>query len=310
MKAASRPAFVLIAVLWVMVGVSALGVGIALVARRSVREARNRVAERSAAWVAEDCAARARVAVGEALADSGENAGDSATWQTLDTSVRASRLLEGEGCNVVLRAAGASLDVNVVDSGTLARLLLSQGTARAVTDSLVDAILDWRDADDEPRPEGAERAWYAARQRQEPRNGPFANVRELALVRGAASVPGLDTLLGTELARVSLNHAPLRVIAALPGFTCEAASLVAEHRARHAPIRNLLDFAAELSPGARDTLESHYGELVQLSTTIPDAWILTSRGSVGSPPITEAIELRLVLAGARAAIVRRRTWIE
>jgi general secretion pathway protein K len=175
---------------------------------------------------------------------------------------------------------------------------------------VVDAILDWRDADDEPRPEGAERVWYAARQRPQPRNGPFANVRELTLVRGAASVPGLDTLLGTERARVSLNHAPLRVIAALPGFTREAVSLVAEHRARHSPIRNLLDFAAELSPGARDTLESHYGELVQLSTTIPDAWILTSRGSVGSPPITEAIELRLVLAGARAAIVRRRTWIE
>lgn len=310
MRATSRPAFVLIAVLWVMVGVSALGVGIALVARRSVGEARNRVAERRAGWVAEDCASRARVAIAEALADSGANASDSATWQSLDTSVRASRLLEGERCSVGLRAAGAALDINVVDSGTLSRLLLNVGVARVVADSLVDAILDWRDADDDPRPEGAERAWYAAQQRPQPRNGPFADARELDLVRGAASVPGLDKLLGTERARVSLNHAPLPVIAALPGFTREAVALVAEHRVRHSPIRNLLHFATELSPGARDTLESHYAELVQTSTTIPDAWILTSRGTVGSPPITEAIELRVVLAGARAAIVRRRTWIE
>jgi general secretion pathway protein K len=310
MNMTSRRAFVLIAVLSVMVGVSTLGVGIALVARRAVAAARNRIADRRAGWIAEGCASRAQAAIAQVLGDHDGIASDSTAWRSLAFTLHASRSLDDSGCNVTLRAAGSVLDINAVDSGTLARLLRTLGTAPAVSDSLVEAILDWRDADDVPRPFGAERAWYAARRRPLPRNGPFADIRELDRVRGASTVPGLDTLLGTERGRVSMNEAPLPVIAALPGFTREAVALVAEHRARHAPLTDLFTFASELSPGARDTLESHFGELVQFSTTTPDAWVLTSRGTAGDPPITEVVELRLVWAGPRAAVVRRRTWIE
>ena len=310
MSVKSRRAFVLLAVLWVMVGVSTLGVGIALVARRAVATARNRIAARRAAWIAEGCTSRAQATIAEGLGDHDGAASDSTAWRSLVFALHASRLLDDSGCNVTLRAAGSALDINAVDGGTLARLLRALGTAPAEGDSLVDAILDWRDTDDAPRPFGAERAWYGARHRPLPRDGPFADIRELDLVRGTSTVPGLDTLLGTEKGRVSLNDAPLPVIAALPGFTREAVALVAEHRARHAPLTDLLTWASELSPGARDTLESHFGELVQLSTTTPDAWVLTSRGTAGEPPITEVVELRLVWAAPRAAVVRRRTWIE
>ena len=61
---------------------------------------------------------------------------------------------------------------------------------------------------------------------------------------------------------------------------------------------------------ASELSNSRYGDLIQLATTMPDAWILTSRGIAGTPRITEVIELRLVFAGERAAVVRRRTWIE
>jgi general secretion pathway protein K len=51
--------------------------------------------------------------------------------------------------------------------------------------ALADAIADWTDADDTPRPRGAERAWYAGgTPALVPRNGPLATVGELALVRG------------------------------------------------------------------------------------------------------------------------------
>jgi general secretion pathway protein K len=51
--------------------------------------------------------------------------------------------------------------------------------------ALADAIADWTDPDDDPRPLGAERDWYRARTPPYvPRNGPFATVAELALVRG------------------------------------------------------------------------------------------------------------------------------
>src|SRR5207253_5618250 len=50
---------------------------------------------------------------------------------------------------------------------------------------LADAIEDWTDTDDDPRPHGAERDWYRARTPPcIPRNGPFTSPAELALVRG------------------------------------------------------------------------------------------------------------------------------
>ena len=51
--------FVLLAVLWVMVGAGALGLGLALIARRAVGTAHNRRAATVAMWLAEDCASRA-----------------------------------------------------------------------------------------------------------------------------------------------------------------------------------------------------------------------------------------------------------
>jgi type II secretory pathway component PulK len=50
----------------------------------------------------------------------------------------------------------------------------------------VDAILDWRDDDDEVQGIGAERSFYEGRDLQYiPRNGPFKSIAELELVAGA-----------------------------------------------------------------------------------------------------------------------------
>jgi general secretion pathway protein K len=51
--------------------------------------------------------------------------------------------------------------------------------------SIVDAMLDWIDADDDARPHGAERRWYAGRTPPRvPANRPLRTVGELLLVRG------------------------------------------------------------------------------------------------------------------------------
>jgi len=50
---------------------------------------------------------------------------------------------------------------------------------------IADALADWIDADDEPRPRGAERAWYLGQPgRRVPPNAPFTSPAELGLVRG------------------------------------------------------------------------------------------------------------------------------
>lgn len=50
---------------------------------------------------------------------------------------------------------------------------------------IADALADWTDADDEPRPRGAERGWYLGQPgRRVPPNAPFTSPAELGLVRG------------------------------------------------------------------------------------------------------------------------------
>jgi len=306
--------FVLLAVLWVMVGVSAVGLGLALDARRAAGAARNRRALVVARWAAEDCLSRTEAIIDDALQRAANLPSDSAVWATLDllasNSANRATFIEDTTCGATLRPAGTTIDANTADDTTLTRLFVAAGFTVAQGDSLADAILDWRDPDDVPRPFGAEADWYIAHNRVPPRNGRFADVRELHRVRGLEQFDGLDSLLGVDSDRVVIDRAPLAVISALPGFSDEAIDRMAELRARGARTASLLEFSSTLSPDARATLLASYSDLSRATTTDPDAWIITARGWSGFPRVTADVELRVVRAGSRAAIVRRRAWIE
>lgn len=307
---ACRRGFALVSVLWVLVGVSALALAANLAARDSVASARNRIDLARAGWAAEDCLERARAAIHEALLEAGPEPPGATVWGRMDAEVAASPLLAGIPCRVEMRATGAALDLNAASDETLHRLLVGVGVGAATADSLVDALADWRDPDDVPRPRGMERAGYAAAGRAQPRNGALADVRELLRVRGWDAVPGVDTLLDVEPGRVPLSHAPPAVVAALPGLGPEAAARVAEMRIRGARIADLAAFAGSLSPSARDEAMRRYPELVGAVATEPESWTLRAAGAVGEPPVTQVVEVKLVRAAERAAVVRRRTWIE
>lgn len=305
-----RRGFVLLTVLWVMTGVVVLGATFELLARRASGESANRMAETRAAWRAEGCLARARAAIDGALGDSSSVQHLQDEWRTLDHVVAAASRFWPSGCWLDAAAVGRSLDVNIASAEMLHRVLASLGVPATQADSIVDAILDWRDADSLTRPTGAEADWYRTRHLPLPRNGPFVDRRELLRVRGVAAVPGLDTLLGVEPGRVDLNLARPEVISALPGMTAELVSRLEELRSRGIAVRDLLELGGDASPASRAILMEHEIELERLTTIEPEAWILTSRARDGAPAITVVVEERLVRAGARAAVERRRTWLE
>lgn len=314
-----RRGFVLLAVLWITVGASALGLALALSARNAIRGAENRRASDVAAWEAEGCAERARVVIAAALGRESDirSVGvvtnrDPADrgWSSLDLVVAESPLMRSSGCTVTLRAAGSAIDVNTASEELLHKFFGELVSSSDRADSLTQALLDWRDPDDIPHPLGAEREWYEREKEMLPTNGPLSSAREIRCVRGFDAIHGLDSLLGVEPGRIDLSHAPLAVLAALPGFTSEAVDRVAEERLRGVPTTNLFALTAGLSPAARSALVSRYADLARLTVTEPDAWILESRSSAGDPAITEVVELRLVRAGTRAAIVRKRRWSE
>jgi len=81
------------------------------------------------------------------------------------------------------------LNVNVATSKQLMAL-------PDMTEPIAAAIIDWRDRDDEPQPQGAEDSYYAALAHPyKIRNGPLRTVRELLLVRGVTE----DLLYGEDL---------------------------------------------------------------------------------------------------------------
>ena len=297
-----RDGFALLAVIWVLTGVSTLALLLTLTARDAIGTAQNRVSLTRATWMAEGCAERARAVIAHALAEPADADG---VWRALDRVMAASPL--AAPCRIALRPSGVTVNVNDADAEHLRRVLGTRLPPSA-TDSLLDAMLDWRDPDDEPRPSGAERDWYRGESRDEPRNAAFATVAELALVRGMEALGGTDSLLGVESERIVLERAPAAVLRALPGFDREVIARVMELRAQGRDALTLEAIAAALSAEAQQMFFARYPEITARVTTVPEAWTLTSVAREGTPAITATLELRLVRSGRRAAIVGRRRW--
>jgi hypothetical protein len=212
--------------------------------------------------------------------------------------------------DVTARPLGDAVDVNTGEEPVLRAVLGTVHFTPARVDSLAAALLDWRDKDDEPRPAGAESAWYRDHGRSPPRNGPLASLAELRLVRGFEASEAFDSLLSVEPARIALSRAPVRVLALLPGMTPEAATVISERRKGGGLGEDLLALGGELSRAARDSIAAHYSELSAMVTSEPDAWLLEARASDEGSPVRVGIELKLVRSGNRPAVVRRRVrWL-
>jgi hypothetical protein len=308
-----RRGFALLAVLWLTTGAAALGMVIAALGREAIGTAYNRQRLSRAEWRAEDCLARVRAVL---AAERNDDARPSRNARSLPELLANAPLVMACPGTVQMQPAGLRLDLNALDAASLRRTFVHQRIDAAAADSLTDAILDWRDADDDARPRGAEGAWYAEHVRKGPRNGPFAAVGELRLVRGFertdARLGALEDLFSVEPGRVLVPDAPDAVLTTLPGFTDEmlwvAARLREDANARQ--LNELVDLTAELSPAGRAEIEHNYVALSRLATVRPDAWLLRIKAHGGILPADTtalAVELhvRLERAGSRLAVRHR-----
>jgi hypothetical protein len=314
--ATSRSGFALVAVLWVLIGVAALSTASLALARDSVGASRNRISATRAQWLAEGCAERARAAISEAFArHTADRRGTASPWRSLDRVVDGSLVLSAvEDCAVEMNAAGMRVNINTASGEQLTRLFVVLGLTELRADSLSSAILDWRDADDVPHTTGAESAWYTAHSLRTPRNAPLADRTELRFVRGFDELPttvqeAVLQSVDVESGRVPIGHAPLVTLASLPGFTEVVLGVVGAARESRNPHQDLRSIGAALPPAARADFNRERLAIEHLTTSDPDAWILFARGWSGAPSVEAIVELRLVRAGDRAAVTRRRTWL-
>jgi len=214
----SQSGLALIAVLWLTVLLTVIASGFAFSMRSEVLAARNALSVAQARAAADGAVARMFFellrprAIPEVwLADGAGHA-----WQDEDAAITAVAVDES-----------AKIDLNAAPEALLKGLLQNVGGQDAETaQRLVEAIADWRDADDLRRPNGAEAADYrAAGLKYGPANGQFAVVGELQRVLGMT--PALFARIGDSLTvhsrRPGINVATASrdALLAIPGTTAE-----------------------------------------------------------------------------------------
>jgi general secretion pathway protein K len=166
----------------------------------------------------------------------------------------------------------AKVNINRVNEETLRRVFANLGLDETRRDVLVDSIMDWRDADDLHRTNGAESDYYATlAPAYSARNGPLDSVEDLLWIKGMTS----DLFFGYDRAndsssserpialreiftvdspvdRVNLRSASAEVIYALTGIPLEKCRNFVEER-RKLSEKTLPDLLPLLGIGAGDS---------------------------------------------------------
>ena len=144
----------------------------------------------------------------------------------------------GEGFEARIISEGEKFNINAIvlrqDEQLLKSMFIDWGLTLDEAQALVDALIDWVDANDEVGLNGAESEWYLEQGRlNQPFNRPFYHLDEVRLVRGMDYVEALrpdwrDWFTIWSSGALDLNEAPAELIAAAAEITVEEASIIPE----------------------------------------------------------------------------------
>ncbi len=200
----------LVAVLWALVLLAVIAATVLSESRTQSRLARNYLDAAQAEALADGGVYRALAGLARPSAAGG--------WR-VDGTVYAWRRAHGE-VRVRIEDEGGKIDLNRADGRLLGSLFLMAGLEPARAEALAAAVQDFRDADDTPRPDGAEDSDYAgAGLPHGAKDAPFEAVEELHQVFGMTrEIYGAVAAAVTVHARTrrpDAKVAPPLVIAAL-----------------------------------------------------------------------------------------------
>jgi general secretion pathway protein K len=116
-------------------------------------------------------------------------------------------------------------------------------------DDLCDAVADWFDQDEIPKPGGAESKWYTnLKNGYQAKNAPLDTLEELALIKGFSSEildklrPFITVLPVNTDASININTAPKEILTALDERINDSlADQIIEYR-KNTPFKNSFDF--------------------------------------------------------------------
>jgi len=145
---------------------------------------------------------------------------------------------EGEGYQARIISEGEKFNINAIvlrqDEDLLKSMFIDWGLELDEAQAVVDALVDWVDANDEVGLNGAEAEWYTEQGRlNQPFNRPFYHLDEVRLVRGMDYVEALkpdwrNWFTIWSGGALDLNEAPAELIAVAAGVTPEEAAVIPE----------------------------------------------------------------------------------
>lgn len=271
--------FALMLVIWSLVMLASLATGFAYAVRHETRYAGDLAAIARAEAASE---AALRIAI-LALASSDQDSRWQADGRKHD--------IPWPEASVTVRVHSESgrIDLNRAPSELLIGLL-QQILPDADAETLVDAIIDWRDTNDQPRADGAERTDYIrAGYSYGPTNRPFNSVHELSQVMGfdrdavEALVPYLTVY--SRRGRVDAASAEPTVLAAIPGISRADAEAFAAYRDDTLAADEEVNYK-ELGNGGRflDTRGNHYVFSLDSDISLADGTTLREHSVVEIRP--------------------------
>jgi general secretion pathway protein K len=247
----SEAGMALIAVLWVLVLLTAIVAEFAYSMRTEVNITRNFREATRAHYIAHAGVIRAVVAMVKNAdkAENQQNADEAAPdpiWR-VNAAIAPQRFGSGQFSVHIDNAAGL-INLNTAGENIL-RLMV---TALDISDTekavIVDSILDWRDSDDLHRLNGAENRYYQSLPNPYAcKNGAFDSVEELLLVRGIRpelfykNLRSIVTLTPESKTRrkavaraaagqININAAPRQLLEALPQITSQQVQNLIDYR--------------------------------------------------------------------------------
>ncbi|MCL1926517.1 MAG: general secretion pathway protein GspK [Syntrophorhabdaceae bacterium] len=256
-------------VLWTLMLLGTLAAGFALSMRAEAHAARNGIDSLRAYY-------QARTGISMAIT----------LLSTIPVDDLSGVLIEGEEEDAAYRVEivgeGGKVNINLVSEEDLLYILKRGGLSGEKAESVCDAILDWRDADDEPRPNGAESSEYARlREPLFPRNGGLASIEELRCVMGVKQefydrfLSRVFTVHGSG-SQVIAYEASRTVLASLPGVSSEAVAEIMARQSEGSKISSS-DLAGMMSRG----LLTQRGVLMLSGRSPSQVYEITATGRAG-----------------------------
>ncbi|HEX8944259.1 MAG TPA: type II secretion system protein GspK [Gemmatimonadaceae bacterium] len=213
-------------------------------------------------------------------------------WLGADSIYSGTVLVDSMEVDVQARDLGEKLNINLINENEIQTFFSFLLGDYAKSTQLAQTIMDWRDVDSMPRPNGAERdAYIKAEMLALPTNGPFREIEELQYVMGMT--PEIYALASPYLtthgsAQVNLNTAPVPVLRTLPGMTDATLNQILQMRSQGRRIESvdaifqngrgrrplpgqLASVAARTQLGARATVNTTQLELTITARVGPQA---------------------------------------